>query len=162
MPQALSFTLIEGSAYLDVFWQLLLLEIGIDAIKLASLNTPSSLSGSFSIIGALILGDFAIKAGWFDAEILLYMAFVALANFTQPSYEMSYAIKLFRMCMLVLIALFPRWGLLVSLVLLALVLKGQGKGYLAPLIPFRPKRLIRLLFRFSIRHSPKSGHHRNF
>lgn len=161
MPQALSFTLIEGSAYLDVFWQLLLLEIGIDAIKLASLNTPSSLSGSFSIIGALILGDFAIKAGWFDAEILLYMAFVALANFTQPSYEMSYAIKLFRMCMLVLIALFPRWGLLVSLVLLALVLKGQGKGYLAPLIPFRPKRLIRLLFRFSIRHSPKSGHHRN-
>ena len=137
------------------------LQIGIDAIKLASLNTPSSLSGSFSIIGALILGDFAIKAGWFDAEILLYMAFVALANFTQPSYEMSYAIKLFRMCMLVLIALFPRWGLLVSLVLLALVLKGQGKGYLAPLIPFRPKRLIRLLFRFSIRHSPKSGHHRN-
>ncbi|MFR9256575.1 MAG: spore germination protein [Merdibacter sp.] len=97
----------RGSAYLDVFWQLLLLEIGIDAIKLASLNTPSSLSGSFSIIGALILGDFAIKAGWFDAEILLYMAFVALANFTQPSYEMSYAIKLFRMCMLVLIALFP-------------------------------------------------------
>ena len=89
------------------------------------------------------------------------MAFVALANFTQPSYEMSYAIKLFRMCMLVLIALFPRWGLLVSLVLLALVLKGQGKGYLAPLIPVRPKRLIRLLFRFSIRHSPKSGHHRN-
>ena len=162
MPQALSFTLIEGSAYLDVFWQLLLLEIGIDAIKLASLNTPSSLSGSFSIIGALILGDFAIKAGWFDTEILLYMAFVALANFTQPSYEMSYAIKLFRMCMLVLIALFPRWGLLVSLVLLALVLKGQGKGYLAPLIPFRPKRLIRLLFRFSIRHSTKSGHHRNF
>src|SRR5699024_9272144 len=49
MPQAMRFTLIEGSANLSVFWQLILLEIGIDAIKLASLNTPSSLSGSFSI-----------------------------------------------------------------------------------------------------------------
>ncbi len=149
-PAWFRFTLIEGGAALSIFWQLILLEIGIDAIKLASLNTPSSLSGSFSIIGALILGDFAVKAGWFDAEILLYMAFVALANFTQPSYELGYAIKLYRMCMLVMIALFPQGGLLLSLAGLAVLLAAQGKGYMKPLFPFHPRALLRVLFRHTI------------
>ena len=154
MPQAMRFTLIEGSANLSVFWQLILLEIGIDAIKLASLNTPSSLSGSFSIIGALILGDFAVQAGWFDAEILLYMAFVALANFTQPSFELGYAIKLTRMLMLVLIALFPFHGLWLSLLLLAVLLftsRSPGsRGYLYPLIPFDAHACAKMLLRKKI------------
>ncbi|HJC36355.1 MAG TPA: spore germination protein [Candidatus Merdibacter merdavium] len=154
MPQAMRFTLIEGSANLSVFWQLILLEIGIDAIKLASLNTPSSLSGSFSIIGALILGDFAVQAGWFDAEILLYMAFVALANFTQPSFELGYAIKLTRMLMLVFIALFPFHGLWLSLLLLAVLLftsRSPGsRGYLYPLIPFDAHACAKMLLRKKI------------
>ena len=137
-----------------MFWQLILLEIGIDAIKLASLNTPSSLSGSFSIIGALILGDFAVQAGWFDAEILLYMAFVALANFTQPSFELGYAIKLTRMLMLVLIALFPFHGLWLSLLLLAVLLftsRSPGsRGYLYPLIPFDTHACAKMLLRKKI------------
>lgn len=96
---------------LPIILQLLMLELGIDALKLASLNTPSSLNSSFSIIGALILGDFAVNAGWLAPEIILYMAFVALANFTQPSYELGYAIKFMRMMMLIIIALLPRFGL---------------------------------------------------
>ena len=46
----------------------------IDVLKLASLNTPDSLSSSFSMLGALILGDFAVQAGWLGPEVLVYMA----------------------------------------------------------------------------------------
>ena len=102
--------------------QLLILEFGIDALKLASLNTPSSLNSSFSIIGALILGDFAVNAGWFAPEVILYMAFVALANFTQPSYELGYGVKFMRVMMLILIALLPSYGLWIGLVLMVLIL----------------------------------------
>ena len=55
---------------LPIIVQFLVLEFGIDALKMASLNTPSSLNSSFSIIGALILGDFAVNAGWLAPEII--------------------------------------------------------------------------------------------
>ena len=43
----------------------LVVEFLIDVLKLASLNTPDTLSNSFSMLGALILGDFAVQAdGW--------------------------------------------------------------------------------------------------
>ena len=45
----------EGYA-IPLFVQFILLELAIDGLKLASLNTPSSLGMSLSVIGALILG----------------------------------------------------------------------------------------------------------
>ncbi len=139
-PQWFSFALIEDNGNLPSIVQLLLLEFGIDALKLASLNTPSSLNSSFSIIGALILGDFAVDAGWFAPEIILYMAFVALANFTQPSYELGYGVKFMRVMLLILTALMPRFGFWIGLILLCLILYNgktiSKQSYLYPLIPF--------------------------
>lgn len=139
-PSWLSFAIIEDSGNLPIIVQLLVLEFGIDALKLASLNTPSSLNSSFSIIGALILGDFAVNAGWFAPEVILYMAFVALANFTQPSYELGYGVKFMRVMMLILIALLPAYGIWIGLVLMILILYNaktvSKQSYLYPLIPF--------------------------
>ena len=139
-PSWLKFAMIEENGNLPFIVQLLLLEFGIDALKLASLNTPSSLNNSFSIIGALILGDFAVEAGWFNPEIILYMAFVALANFTQPSYELGYGVKFMRVMFLILIALLPQYGLWIGIALMVFILyqaKTVSKqSYLYPLIPF--------------------------
>lgn len=139
-PKWLSFALIEDNGNLPFIVQLLLLEFGIDALKLASLNTPSSLNSSFSIIGALILGDFAVEAGWFAPEIILYMAFVALANFTQPSYELGYGVKFMRVMLLGFIAISPQFGLWIGLALMILILYNaktvSRQSYLYPLIPF--------------------------
>lgn len=139
-PQWLRFALIADSGNLPFIVQLLLLEFGIDALKLASLNTPSSLNSSFSIIGALILGDFAVEAGWFAPEIILYMAFVALANFTQPSYELGYGVKFMRVMLLILIAISPQFGLWIGLVIMLLILYHaktvSRQSYLYPLLPF--------------------------
>lgn len=140
VPQWLQFVLIEDTMNVPILFQFLILEFGIDALKLASLNTPSSLNSSFSIIGALILGDFAVGAGWFAPEVILYMAFVALANFTSPSYELGYAIKFMRVLLLICIGIFPRFGLWLGLLLVGMIIyenKTITKGsYLYPLIPF--------------------------
>ena len=73
---------------------------------MASLNTPDMLSNSLSVVGGLIPGDFAVSIGWLIPEVILYMAFVAIANFTQRSYELGYAFKFLRMGLLLLTALF--------------------------------------------------------
>lgn len=151
VPSFLQFTLLTKPMELSIFMQLMLLEFGIDALKLASLNTPSSLNASFSIIGALILGDYAVNAGWFAPEIILYMAFVALANFTQPSYELGYAIKFMRVMLMVWIWLFPTYGLWIGLVMLALIIWRNktitNTSYLAPLLPFNYTKLKKVFVR---------------
>lgn len=151
LPDWLEFLSSPEPASLSLLWQLLVVEFLIDVLKLASLNTPDSLSNSFSMLGALILGDFAVQAGWLGPEVLVYMAFVSVASFAQPSYEIGYAFKLLRMVLLLLTAAFDVWGfclgLLGILVLLATTKPLVGKGYLYPLVPFNGRAMRRLLVR---------------
>ncbi len=151
LPSWLEFLSSPEPASLALLWQLLVVEFLIDVLKLASLNTPDSLSNSFSMLGALILGDFAVQAGWLGPEVLVYMAFVSVASFAQPSYEMGYAFKLLRVALLLATAAFDVWGFLLGLVgivvLLATTKPLVGKGYLYPLIPFNGQALRRLLLR---------------
>ena len=154
VPEALSFIVPEDPGHVPLLVQLLLLDFVVDLLKLASLNTPDALSSSFSMLGALILGDFAVQARWLVPEVLVYMAFVAIANFAQPSFELGYALKLMRMLFLILVALLDIWGLVAgSIILLLLLLTTKpilGRGYLYPLIPFNGKVFLRLLIRHSI------------
>ncbi len=151
LPGWLDFLSSPEPAALGLLWQLLVVEFLIDVLKLASLNTPDSLSNSFSMLGALILGDFAVQAGWLGPEVLVYMAFVSVAGFAQPSYELGYAFKLLRVALLLVTALFDVWGFVLGalgiLALLATTKPLVGKGYLYPLIPFHGKALRRLIFR---------------
>ena len=136
---------------LSLLSQLLVVEFLIDVLKLASLNTPDSLSNSFSMLGALVLGDFAVQAGWLGPEVLVYMAFVSVAGFAQPSYELGYAFKLLRVALLLVTAAFDVWGFCLGVVgifvLLCTTKPLVGKGYLYPLVPFNGKALLRLLVR---------------
>ena len=151
LHESLRFLLIEDEYYVPLILQLLLVELIIDVLKLASLNTPDVLSNSFSMLGALILGDFAVQARWLVPEVLVYMAFVAIANYAQHSYEMGYAVKLCRMALLLLIYFFDWWGFIGGIVgVVALIASTRplvGKGYLYPLIPFNGRDLRSLLHR---------------
>jgi stage V sporulation protein AF len=156
IPEWMSFIKISEPNGVPVIFQLLMIEFVIDGLKLASLNTPSALSNSFSVVGALILGDFAVRANWFVPDVVLYMAFVAIANFAQPSVELGYAFKLFRMLILILTAIGNGWGFLLGIVLMVVTIACTqtitGKNYLFPLIPFRGQALASLLIRKPIQH----------
>ena len=151
LPGELEFLLVEDEYFVPLIVQLLLVELIVDILKLASLNTPDALSNSFSMLGALILGDFAVQARWLVPEVLVYMAFVAVAGYAQHSYEMGYACKLVRMVLLILIWLWDSWGFAIgvigAVVLIASTRTVVGKGYLYPLIPFNGKKLMRMLRR---------------
>ena len=151
-PSWLAFAFPEDTGQLPIIVQLLLVEFIIDALRLASLNTPNMLNNSLSVVGGLILGDFAVDIGWLIPEVILYMAFVAIANFTQRSYELGYAIKFLRILLLISTAIFGFWGFcggfLLVLVLVATNSTVNGKrNYLYPLIPFNGKALATLLIR---------------
>jgi stage V sporulation protein AF len=104
------------------------------------------------VVGGLILGDFAVDIGWLIPEVILYKDFVAIANFTQASYELGYAFKFMRILLLVLTALFNAWGFGAGVLIIGLLIAtnksvGGGHGYLYPLIPFNGKAMYSLIFR---------------
>ncbi len=152
LPGWLSFIIPTEIGRIPIVAQLLLVEFIIDGLRMASLNTPNMLSNSLSVVGGLILGDFAVDIGWLIPEVILYMAFVAIANFTQRSYELGYAFKFMRMGLLILTALFNYWGFFAGLALIVVLLLTNvtvtGKRhYLYPLIPFNGRALKSLFFR---------------
>lgn len=159
IPSGLSFILITEPIHVPLVIQLLILEFAIDGLRLASLNTPSMLSTPLSVVAGIVLGDFTVSSGWFNSQTMLYMAFVAIANYSQASFELSYALKFLRLLMLLLTGLFGIWGFGIGVLvtLLALITNKtlSGKSYLYPLIPFHGKELLRRFFRITLPSSSR-------
>ena len=151
-PSWLSFLLPASTGKIPIFAQLLLVEFMIDGLRLASMNTPDMLSNSLSVVGGLILGDFAVSIGWLIPEVIVYMAFVSIANFTQRSYQLGYAFKFLRIGLLIAVQLLGLWGLLLGSLAVVILLAANKtvngrRSYLFPLVPFSPKALLSLLIR---------------
>ena len=151
IPVGMEFIQVEGTIHIPVIWQLLFLEFAIDGLKLAAINTPNTLSTPLSVIAGIVVGEFAVQSGWFNSEAMLYMAFVAIANYTQSNFELGYALKFMRLMLLVLTELFELPGFIVGILAVCIFIGTNktvsGNSYLYPLIPFSGKQLKRRILK---------------
>ncbi len=154
IPPGFEFIIVKEPQNLPIIWQFLILELAIDGLRLAAVNTPNMLSTPLSVMAALVLGEFSVNSGWFNSEIMLYMAFVALANYTQASYELGYAIKFMRIINLILTAIFGIWGYIAAILLFVVAILTNktisGKSYVYPLFPLNLKQLSKRFFRYRL------------
>lgn len=151
VPDTFHFILAKGDSPVPLFLQFLIIELCLDGLKMASLNTPSTLSNSFSVIGGLLLGEFAVESGWFVPQTILYSAFTGIANYVPTNYELGYSFKFMRMSLILLVEFFGIRGFLGGILLWLSILmstrSAAGKGYLYPLFPFDKKGFVKLFFR---------------
>ena len=117
LPDVFEFVAVRDTVNIPLIFQFLLLEISIDGLRLAAMNTPTMLSTPLSVIAGIVMGEFSVQSGWFNSEVMLYMAFVAVANYTQPNFELGYALKFMRLMLLVLTALFDLYGFIAGCIL---------------------------------------------
>ena len=118
LPEVFHFVALRDTVNIPLVFQLLILEVAIDGLRLAALNTPSMLSTPLSVIAGIVMGEFSVQSGWFNSEVMLYMAFVAVANYTQPNFELGYALKFMRLILLILTALFNWIGFALGTVII--------------------------------------------
>lgn len=159
IPWWLEFILPGEEVHVPLVLQLFILEFAIDGLRLAAVNTPNMLSTPLSVIAGLVLGDYAVNSGWFNSECMLYMAFVALANYSQPSFELGYALKFMRLLTLLLTALFSIYGyaagILITVCSIVFNKTISGKSYIYPLFPFHLKQFLRRFVRISLPKTEK-------
>lgn len=155
IPEFLQFLGPKESSIIPIFIQFILLEFGLDLLRISSIHTPNSLTTSLGIIGGLILSEFAVKVGWFVPETVLYMAISAIGTFATPSIEFAMAIRIFRLLLIVLTGLFNLYGFVAGIIVIFVITYRtssfkNGKKYTWPLIPFQWKPLSHILFRMPI------------
>ena len=66
IPEAFQFIVLKDAENIPLIWQFLILELAIDGLRLAAVNTPSMLSTPLSVMAALVLGEFSVNSGWFN------------------------------------------------------------------------------------------------
>ena len=135
---------------IPLVWQFLFAELGIDLMRLAAIHTPTSLATALGLIAAVLIGQIAVAVGFFNPEVILYMAIAAVGIFATPSYELGMANTLVRVASLIGVGLFRLPGLVavtLGTFLLLMTTKSFGLPYLWPLIPFDASALKDVIIR---------------
>ena len=118
LPDVFAFVAVRDTVNIPLVFQFLILELSIDGLRLAAMNTPTMLSTPLSVIAGIVMGEFSVQSGWFNSEVMLYIAFVAVANYTQPNFELGYALKFMRLLLLILTACFDLAGFIIGCILI--------------------------------------------
>lgn len=149
------FLIPEQTGEISVFAQILFIEFWLEILRLSSLHTPANMESAFSIIGGLILGDFAISMNLLIADSILFTVASALCNHCIPNPELSNAVKIFRWFLILTTGLFGIWGFAAGLLIELLVVAttktfDEQHPYLWPLIPFNYTALKHFLIRYPL------------
>lgn len=138
------------------FIQVLIVELSIELLRIATIHTPESISNAMGLIAALLLGQFAIDLGFFSEEILLFCAIGSIGGFATPNYELSLTNKYIKIMMIFSIMFFNIYGFIIYNIWLWIYLarlKPFGMSYLYPLYPFDGKAFLQFIIR-----KPKKEH----
>lgn len=156
LPQGISLLPTGDLSPIRLYIYVLFAEIALDLFRYSSSHTPSGFSGSFGLIGGLLIGDVAVKLEWASSEIIFYAAATLLASLSLSSLEYAEAIRMYRLFLLNCTGLFGVYGFLAGLALVLLSVFTTpgvlGKSYFWPLFPFNWKALRTLLFRFPVKY----------
>lgn len=163
LPSFLQGMIPEDINRIAIFVYVLFVELGLDLFKYASAHSANAFSGSFAIVGGLLLGDMAVKLNWTNEEVIFYGAATLLASLGIVSVELSDAVKMYRMLLVLLTGFFSSWGFFAGLVLILLSLFTTPvfgkKSYFWPLFPFNWEALRTLLFRYpTFKAQPEEKH----
>lgn len=145
----------EQTGEISIFSQIIFIEFWLEILRLSSLHTPANMESAFSIIGGLILGDFAISMNLLIADTILFTVASALCNHCIPNPELKNAVKIFRWLLILTTGLFGIWGFVIGLFIELIIVVttktfDEQHPYLWPIVPFNFTALKHFLIRYPL------------
>ncbi len=140
---------------LPPFLEIILMEMIIEFLREGGLRLPSLVGQTLSIVGGIILGESAVRAGIVSPATLVVVAVSVISTFLVPNYEMSLSIRLLRFYMLILGQLYGLFGVIIGLfsILAHLMsLESLGVPYFTPFAPMRFKDLKDSVVRYPLKY----------
>ncbi|UVI33014.1 spore germination protein [Paenibacillus spongiae] len=148
------------SAQMEMFILLMLLEI----FREAGVRLPTSIGQTLTVIGALVIGDAAIRSGLVSPSVVVVGAITAVMGVTLVNQTLSTILSVLRLAIFIVSSVIGMYGLILCIILLLFYmsrLKSFGVPYLAPLSPPYMRDILRGYLRLpwsKMRYRPKAIH----
>lgn len=139
------------------FLEALLMVFAFELLKESGTRMPKALGSAVSIVGALVLGDAAVKAGIVSADLIVVIAITAVASFIVSS--LNEVITLYRFILLILAGVMGLYGITAGafvMLIHATSLRSFGVPYLSPIAPVKREGLKDFIIRFPLWSRRKS------
>nr|WP_216855643.1 spore germination protein [Paenibacillus qinlingensis] len=144
----------EGIPFPTVI-ETLLMELMFEGLREAGLRLPKAIGSAVSIVGALVIGEAAVQAGFISAPIVMIVAGTGIASFAFPSYSLALPFRILRFPLLISGGVLGLYGIAIGIIFILIhlvTLKSFGMPYLKPVAPissnFWKDTLIRINKRF--------------
>ncbi|MFD3447900.1 spore germination protein [Microbacteriaceae bacterium 4G12] len=150
LPPNLSFIGPNKVTNIPTFLQIILAEVGVEFLRMASIHTPTPLSTSLGLISAVLIGQIAIQVGLFVPEVILYTAISVIGSYATPSYELGLSNKIAKLYLVLMTAWLHEIGFMIGVTLLLLFLastRSLQTPYLWPFLPFDWNSFIKIFIR---------------
>lgn len=125
----------------------LIMEFFLETLQEAGVRMPRTIGPAVSIVGGLVLGDAAVRAGLVSAPMVVIISFTAIVSFTLGNYRISLPLRFFRVPLMLAASVFGMFGIVMGVVAIVIhlsILESFGEPYLAPLTPKNSARLTDL------------------
>ncbi|MDK2801046.1 MAG: spore germination protein [Clostridiales bacterium] len=120
------------------FVEALLMEITIELLRESGARLPKAIGQTIGIVGAIVIGDAAVRAGITSPFMVIIVAVTAISSFIIPSYSVAIAFRVVRFPMMILAATLGLYGIMLGFIFINIhmvLLKSFGANYMSPLAP---------------------------
>lgn len=127
-----------GSTPFGLITEILLVLFMYEIMREAGLRLPKALGHAVSIVGALVIGDTAVSAGFIGAPTLMIVALTAIASYVIPNLYPQLCIL--RILFILAGGFFGIWGIVLLSCVTIVNMCGKsilGVPYTMPLAPFK-------------------------
>jgi len=128
----------------------LIMEMTFEALREAGIRLPRAVGQAISIVGALVIGQAAVQAGFVSPLMVIIVALTGIASFMIPAYNQALSMRLIRFPFMLLAATLGLFGVVTGLLAMLIHMAGLrsfGVPYLTPLAPLKVSDLKDTLVR---------------
>ncbi|MGB9867568.1 MAG: spore germination protein [Bacillota bacterium] len=128
----------------------ILMELTFEALREAGVRMPRAVGQAVSVVGAVVIGEAAVRAGIVSAPMVIVVSLTAVTSFAVPSYTLSLAARWLRFPFLLIAATLGLFGVTIATLVLLVrlcALRSFGLPYLFPYSPLSWKSMKDALVR---------------
>lgn len=133
--------------------EIILMELAFETLREAGIRMPRAIGPAVSIVGALILGQAAVDAGFVSAAVVIIVAISSISSFTLPNISISSVARGFRFMLILASSFIGLYGILLVTLCIWLhmsTLRSFGILYFNPFAPFNLQKQKDGLLRFPL------------
>lgn len=131
----------EGTPF-PAFFEALIMEGAFELLREASIRLPQTIGQAISIVGGLVIGDAAVRAGLVSPPMVIVVATTGIASFAIPAFNLAMSLRFLRFGIMTVAAVLGLPG--ITLAGMAMTyhlasLRSFGMPYLSPIAPGKLK-----------------------